>query len=424
MKMIKKILGGLAVLALSLSGAVAEAAGLWLYEMGTPDVGTASAGMASRAADAGTAFANPAGMTRLKDSQLMVGVQPMYSDIKFDTQRSSFGGGNGGNAGGFTPAGGLFYVHSVSNDLKLGVSTGSYLGLGVNFDDDWAGRYYVQKEKFLTSFLNGALGYRVNDWLSVGGGLSLVYGELDAETNINNQLDSLGDGRMKFKDTDTDTGWNAGLLIEPLAGTRVGLTYISKVDLKYEDKISYNGLGPGLEFLLTQSGLKNAESVFDFTLPNQVMLSGYHELNPDLALMADLGWQNWSQFGEIGVSIDSTTSTSTSLDAHFQDTWHIALGARYRLNPLWSVSTGFAYDSSPVTNSDRSIVLPLDRQYRYALGLQYAWRKDITFGAAYEYLDAGSAPVNQKGGNLKGDLKGRFKEDVIHVLALNVNWTF
>ena len=73
---------------------------------------------------------------------------------------------------------------------------------------------------------------------------------------------------------------------------------------------------------------------------------------------------------------------------------------------------GFAYDSSPVTNSDRSIVLPLDRQYRYALGLQYELRKNITLGAAYEYMDAGSAPVNQTGGPLKGDLKGRMKDDV------------
>jgi long-chain fatty acid transport protein len=61
--------------------------------MGTPDVGTASAGMASRAADAATAFANPAGMTRLDRSQLMVGVQPIYSDIKFDTDSSSSAAG-------------------------------------------------------------------------------------------------------------------------------------------------------------------------------------------------------------------------------------------------------------------------------------------------------------------------------------------
>jgi long-chain fatty acid transport protein len=77
-----------------------------------------------------------------------------------------------------------------------------------------------------------------------------------------------------------------------------------------------------------------------------------------------------------------------------------------------------------VKNSDRSIVLPLDRQYRYALGTQYELRKDLTLGAAYEYMDAGSAPVNQTGGALKGDLKGRLKSDAFHILALNMNWKF
>ena len=421
---------GLAALALTVCVPTAFGAGLWLYEMGTPDVGTASAGMASRASDAATAFANPAGMTRLKESQLMVGVQPLYADIKFDTQSSTFGGGNGGNAGGLVPTGSLSYVNSVSDKVKFGLTAGSYLGLGIKFDDNWAGRYYIQQEDFTTSFLNGAVGYKVNDWLSIGGGVGLVYGQLGVQTNINNVLDGGGDGRLKLKDTDAAPGWNLGLLLEPSTSTRVGLTYISKVDLKFKDQPSFHGTGPTLDAALKLSGLKNAESQFDFTLPNQVMLSAYHDLTPALAIMADLGWQNWSEFGQIGVSIDTTTATgtslskSTSVDANFQDTWHTALGVRYRLDSRWSVSTGFAYDSSPVTNSDRSIVLPLDRQYRYALGLTYDWRKNITFGAAYTYMDAGSAPVNQTGGTLKGDLKGRFKDDVFHILALNMNWKF
>ncbi len=428
--MFRKITGALSALTLVLPGMSAQAAGLWLYEMGTPDVGTASAGMASRAADGATAFANPAGMTRLAESQLMVGVQPIYANIKFDTEQASFGGGDGGNAGGLTPTGSLSYVHSLSNDLKLGFTAGSYLGLGVQFENDWAGRYYIQKEDFLTAIANGAVGYRVNDWLSVGGGVSLVYGELEAETAINNRLDGGADGRMKLKADDTDIGWNAGLLIEPASGTRVGLTFISKVDLEYKDKPSFKGAGPVLNAALQLSGLDNAQTTFDFTLPDQLMLSGYHQLTPDLALMADLGWQNWSQFGEIGLSLDTTTAggavltPSTTADANFQDTWHTALGARYRLDPRWSVSAGVAYDSSPVKNSDRSIVLPLDRQYRYALGVQYDLRKDLTLGAAYEYMDAGSAPVNQTGGALKGDLEGDLKDDVFHIVALNANWKF
>lgn len=74
-----------ALLLLALISTSAHGAGLWLYEQGTPDVGTAAAGMAARADDAATAFANPAGMTRLKESQVMAGIQPIYGNMQFDT---------------------------------------------------------------------------------------------------------------------------------------------------------------------------------------------------------------------------------------------------------------------------------------------------------------------------------------------------
>jgi long-chain fatty acid transport protein len=81
----------------------AWAGGIWLYEMGTPDLGTAGAGMAALASDASTAGRNPAGMTRLDRSQLLTAAQGLYIDFRFDTDQSGFGGGDGGQAGGFLP---------------------------------------------------------------------------------------------------------------------------------------------------------------------------------------------------------------------------------------------------------------------------------------------------------------------------------
>src|SRR5262249_45964919 len=61
------------------------AGGFFLSEIGTPDVGLASAGYASRAQDASTVFTNPAGMTRLDGSQVLVGIQPIYGHQVFST---------------------------------------------------------------------------------------------------------------------------------------------------------------------------------------------------------------------------------------------------------------------------------------------------------------------------------------------------
>ena len=427
-RMLRYFVCGLVPLALTLVLALAmtsaRAAGLWLYEQGTPDVGTATAGMAARADDAATAFANPAGMTRLKESQAMVGIQPIYGDMKFDTDASTFGGGNGGNAVGWVPSGGLFYVHSLSSDLKLGASAGSYLGLGIDFDNDWAGRYFVTKNELITAFAQGSVGYRVNDWLSVGAGAGLMYGKLEYRAAVNNVLDARPDGRLKFDDTDTAGIYNLGLLIEPRDGTRVGLTYISKVDLEFRDRNKINGAGPLLNAALGLSGLRGSSSKLDFTLPNQVMLSVHHDMSDTLAIMANLGWQNWSEFGESGLTLGGPNEKNIEVDANFDDTWHYALGARYQLDPLWSVSAGVAYDTSPVSKSNRTVDMLLDRQVRYAVGLQYELSKDLTLGAAYEYMDAGDASVNQTGGPLNGDIKGDLDRADFHFFALHANWKF
>ncbi len=55
----------------------AYASGAILYELGTPDVGLASAGYAARAQDASTLFKNPAGMSLLEKSELQIGLQAL-----------------------------------------------------------------------------------------------------------------------------------------------------------------------------------------------------------------------------------------------------------------------------------------------------------------------------------------------------------
>ena len=104
----------------------AWAGGAWLYEGGTPDVGTAAAGRAALASDASTTFGNPAGMTRLDRSQVHLGIVPFFYQAFFAVGReTTVDGGGGGNAGGFSPlpswggwlpGSGAYGVYSLSPD--------------------------------------------------------------------------------------------------------------------------------------------------------------------------------------------------------------------------------------------------------------------------------------------------------------------
>jgi len=401
-------------------------AGLWVYEMATPDMGTASAGRGATAADASVAIFNPAGMTKLDRSQLFAGIQGGWLNVEFDVEDSTFGGGDGGNAGDFIPAGSLAYVYSVNPKLKLGVSVASFFGLGIEYDDDWAGRYFVKEASFLTLNISPGIGYRINKWLSLGGGATVLYAKLDQKTAINNQLTDPGvpDGEIKVDDDDVGYGFNLGTLIEPREDLRFSITYRSKVEVEFKDVADIKGMGPNLRALLDLIGVTAERVDLEMQLPQEVLVSGYYDLTDKLTLVGSAGWQDWSEFGKSTVTVQSTTTTSFEADRNFKDTWHAAIGARYRFAEPWLWSVGCAYDSSPVDDEDRTPDMPLDRQIRLGTGLQYDWNENVTLGAAYTYIDLGEAEIDQQGGPLQGNLKGDYKTNHVHILALNLIWRF
>jgi len=403
--------------------ASAHAGGLWLYEEATPDMGVGGAGRQAAGFDASTASGNPAAMTRLDRSQMEGGFLGLYVDAQFDVESSDNGKNGGGNAGYFTPAGTMYYVHSVNPDLKLGLGVGSYFGLGLSYSNEWAGKYYVQKASFTTAMVNPSIGYRISPWLSVGGGASLVHGTLSERVAVNTPAAS-GDGRLKYDANDVGYGFNLGTLFELSPQTRLGITYASQVNLDFKDDLRFKNLeGTVLGAALDASGLLNGRLKINMNIPEQLAIGAYHAFTDKLALVGTVNWQNWSRFGQLEISVsDSNTVTA---DLGYKDTYHAGLGAYYRVADPWLLMAGFGYDTSPTSSSDeRSPVMPLGATYRYAAGVQYDWNKDFSIGAAYTLIDAGKAKVNRSGGPLKGDLEGDYDPNFIHAFNLNFVYRF
>lgn len=401
------------------------AAGMILYEINSPLTGTASAGWAALANDASTAFTNPAGMTRLDRSQLLVGAQPLIITSKFNPSPSTtFGGTDGGNAGGVIPSLGGYFVHSVSDRFKLGFSLLSYFGLGIDYGDNWVGRYWVEKSDFLTLAMSPSAAYKVNDWLSIGVMLKVLYSKLNTQSAIRNFF-AEADGQLKYEDDDFGFGGGFGLLIEPRKGTRFGVTYYLPVEVSFNEVPALKGVGPILGGLLSRLGMNGRSVGMDFTIPQWIMVSGYQQITEKLAIMGNFGWQDWSQFGNVDISLSVNPETTRSFNNNlgFKDTWHAAIGAQYRVSEPWLLSAGFAYDSSPSDASNRSPDLPFDRNFRYAAGVQYDWSKNLTLGLAYEFIDLGSASINKEG-FLRGNLVGDYGTNHANVVNVNLIYRF
>jgi len=413
-------------LGICLTPILSHAAGLWLYEQATPDMGLAAAGRAALAQDASTAAANPAGMTLLERDQLEGGLLGIFVTAKFDSDSTTFTGGDGGDAGGFVPAGSFSYVHGLSPDLKLGVTMGSNFGLGLDYGSHWSGRYYVQEGELVVMGINPNIGYRLNDWLSVGAGVSILYGKLIQKVAVNNPLNN-PDGQLKLDADDIGYGYNFGVLVEPSEKTRLGLTYRSKIDLEFDDAVSARNLSPALLTILDLALGSSRKVDMELTVPQAVMFSVFHQVNDQWALMGNIGWQDQSDFGKTGISLASSAgSNSVTADRNFHDTWHYAIGTQYRFAPQWLLSVGVAYDDSPVDDEDRTPDMPLDRQIRYATGIQYDVSDDLTIGAAYTFLDAGDAKIEIDGADnlLRGELIGDYSSNYVNFFNVNMIYKF
>ena len=388
-----------------------------LYETGAPDLGTASAGRAAMAADASTASSNPAGMTLLDRSQLLGASGAILPSTNFDVApQTTTPGGGGGNAGVFLPLGGFFYVYRLSERVRLGVAAVSDFGGAFNYGKQWTGRYYVTQEPLITGKVNPTIAYMVNDWLSVGAGFSFSVGRLLFQSKVNNTiLPRLPrpDGGLGIESWDEAFGGNVGILLTPIKKLRVGLTYQSPIDYKFGFRPHLTNLGPLFSRLRQRIG--GTKINIPMEVPQQVMLSGLYDVTSYWSLMGNVGWQNWSAFGEFPVGISSLKQRSVDVNLNFSDTCQVAIGQQLRFGEKWLWSAGFAYDSSPVSRANRAPTLPLDRQLRYGTGIQYEINRDVTAGAAWEFMDAGPAPYSAQARTARRNTAGALLNELFQL---------
>lgn len=402
----------------------AEAGGLMLYEIGTDNTGLANAGAAARAQGPSTIASNPAGMSYLPGTQITAGLQVLYGDLSFDRDSNTNVPGSGsGNALDPIPGGSFFVTHQLDDHWSVGFGQYGDFGLAENYDNNWSGRYFAQNASVLGVSMVPSVAYRFNDQWSVGIGVKAMYGMLKADTAIDRSpfgLTDRSDGQFKYRDNDWGFGANVGVIYAPQPGTRLGLTYTSKVDLNFEDKLDVKGDGPLLR------RLDNANTQLDMTVPQTVTLSLFQQLDRQWALLASVNWQDWSEFGQVGVQVDTTANNaqSTTIDANYKDTWHLSLGAQYQATQqlLWNV--GVAYDSSAVSDSNRTVTVPMAESWRLATGATYALNKDTDVNVSWAMVWLGDMPVDQTK-SLSGDrISGQFDSAWIQAVTGNMTWRF
>ena len=403
----------------------AHASGFAIRENSAEALGTAFAGNASSATFLSTIFNNPAGMTEFTGDRAQIDASLILPSTRFEggatetcahcnpltlfttpgtAPISGQGSGNAGQAA-FVPAG--YVLHSFSEDLKLGVAMTVPFGLSTIYPETWVGRYFGVRSSLQTIDFNPNLAYRVNPWLSVGAGVSAQYMNADLTQAIDQNaiagapplpFGPFPDGRLRVHGNDWGFGFNGGVLLKPMPGTNIGLTYRSRVRHTVEGSADFTGISFPLSL---NPLLQSSDARATIVTPDSADLSITQIINEQLRVAMDLQWTDWSVFKTLGVLRTSGLLANTNLSAptpeNFRNTWFVSVGGTYNYDEHWTFRVGVAYDETPVRSSNITVRLPDADRFWLAFGAGYKFSDGFS-------VDLGIAHIFMRDSNLNSSV--------------------
>src|SRR5579871_2371412 len=310
----------------------AMASGFLVREHSAEGLATAYGGDGSRADEAATVFNNPAGMMHLSDDEVELGSAVIFPSIHFSGSATIAGvsplpGNNGGNGGRIQSIPHLYGVWTVNNRLKVGVAVTVPFGLVTDYGTSWIGRYLAMKTLALSADINPNIAYRLNNWLSIAGGVSAQYLKMESSVAVPQFLilgaPAAPDATFYFKGDDWAWGYNFGLLAEVDPSTRFGLTYRSEVDHKPAGTEAFQNANPVL-------GLTNSAAIaHGVNLPASIGASATHDYNSNWSLSTDVQFTQWSSLKTVLIT---SSNIPVDFEERFKDSWMVAVGTTYRVS--------------------------------------------------------------------------------------------
>jgi len=383
------------------------AGGLYLNQAGT------GAGNPANHSTASTAWLNPAGMTGLKESAVDASAGVLVPWVKFDPSIAEAGGNDGNNAGDVALLPTVYAVKKMSDKWALGFTLTAPFGGGVDYGDNFVGRYGAQRALLMGVGLGPSVGYKVNDKLSLGAGMQFQYTKFDMKIAINT-AGALPDGTMKINGID---GWGeqyfGGLTYAVSPRTVLGILYKSESDVEIDGDIEFGNL---------PLPIPDAKVEVDWTFPQLVAIGIEHAISEHLILYLDVNWQDWSAFSQnqFAASFANSVAAVNVIDRQWTDTWHGG-GALVYLAGKYLYNVGFSYDSSSVSDTNRTIDLPIDDAFKLSIAAMKPGKK-IDYGIGATAIFVGDSEIDQTTQGVR--FAGKFDTNVLLILGATMTYRF
>jgi len=455
------------LLALSIASAssVSLASSFQLIEQSASGQGSAYAGASALGEDASTVYFNPAGMTRLSGSQIVVAGHVIVPKADFTNNGSTDALGTALNgpdssAGDIGVVPNFYYTTELPNEIYLGVGVNVPFGLATDYDEGWVGRYHALKSEISSVNINPSIAWKVAEKVSVGFGISIQYMELSLSNNIdsygacinlaassggsvtgadcvNAGLTGLGvasqDSSVKLDGDSLELGWNAGILYDVDDKNRLGVAYRSSIKHNVSGDATYN-LDPRLQPFADGASAASGFNILQTTtldaaaeLPETFSVSYVGEVAPKWTALFDWTWTGWSSLDTITIlQAGGVPGQEPTLELAYKNTNRYSVGVNYQHNEKLIYRGGLAFDETPIRSPEStSARIPGNDRTWLSFGVGYAPSSSWSYDVGYSHLFISDTEINNNGGasSSGATLTGSY-ESSVDIFSAQANFFF
>ncbi len=321
------------------------------------------------ALDASVVFFNPGAMSVLDSNLVNFGATALMP-------RTAFLGTTGGQedmqSKVFVPPY-LYGVYMLDEKSSLGISVNAPYGLGTHWEENWSGRYLSTEAKLNTIFIQPALGYKINDRISIGVGPVFVLGNADLKKALPVTGADGTEGAVELKGKGNGFGVNAGVMLS-FNDTRVGINYRSSVKIKLDGgDATFSNIPSSL---ISNGTFPEAASFnSEITLPGVASLGIGRTINDQLLLNLDVNYTFWSVYDSLNFIFSDNPSLDNRNGRKYENSFAVRLGAQYKYTERLNVRGGLAFDKSPVQDGYVSPELPDADRFIVSAGFSLQLKK-------------------------------------------------
>jgi len=445
-----------------------HASGFAIIEHSASGMGNAFAGAAAIGEDASTTWFNPAALTRLDGPQLVVSghiISPIadFTDKGSNVNPALTGGVVPGSLTGKNDDGGklafvpnLYYSRPVNDEMVFGLAVNAPFGLETNYDDDWVGRYHGLKSAIISLNINPSLAWKVNDTVSIGGGISAQYVKAELTSAIDSaavclkaangdpakiaDCGALGlstpaqaddDSKAELESDNWAFGFNLGALFHVGDRTRIGVSYRSEVEQDTDGTARFT-INPKLQPVidginaqlnpLGKALLQNSDINATVSLPASFSISAAHQLDDKILLLADVTWTGWSSFDELRIQYASGQDDSVT-DERWDDVLRYSIGINYRKDDKLTLRAGIAFDEEAIPDPQhRTPRIPGNDRTWVSAGAGYRFSPQARFDIGYAHLFVDDTPLDHTDDN-GYSIRGVYEASV-DIVSAQLTWNF